>query len=208
MISLFKGNDFGNRQGVIGCALSHYNLWKKLLESDFEYFIIMEDDFTIVESFKEEIEKINFEKYDILFMGYHMFSKTLEKVKHIYRNYNKNEDINLKIDRLQMANYIGGTHCYSINKNGAKKLLDYINKNGIKRAIDWVLFNIPELECFETQPHISFAEWNEGGKKIDSDIQNIYDSIDLNYNNIKMKNLDLNGNPVNIQIVEKQEQDL
>ena len=35
------------------------------------------------------------------------------------------------------------------------------------------------MECFETRPHISFAEWNEGGKAIDSDIQNLYDSIDL-----------------------------
>ena len=94
-ISLFKGNDFGNRQGVIGCALSHYNLWKKLLESDFEYFIIMEDDFTIVESFKEEIEKINFEKYETLFLGHHIHPKTPEKVKYIYRNSNKNEYINL-----------------------------------------------------------------------------------------------------------------
>lgn len=178
LISLFKGNDFGNRRGVIGCALTHYNLWKKLLESEYEYFIIMEDDFTIIESFKEEIEKIDFEKYDILLMGYHMFSKTLENVKHIYRNLNENEDVNLTIDRLQMDYFVGGTHCYSINKNGARKLLDYINKNGIKRAID-CLFKIPELECFETRPHISFAEWNEGGKVIDSDIQNMCDSIDL-----------------------------
>ena len=178
LISLFKGNNFRNRRGVIGCALTHYNLWKKLLQSEFEYFIIMEDDFTIVENFKEEIEKIDFEKYDILLMGYHMFSKTLEKVKGIYRKCNENEDVNLTIGRLQMDYYIGGIHCYSINKNGARKLLDYINKNGIKRAID-CFFNIPELECFETRPHISFAEWNEEGKAIDSDIQNIYDSIDL-----------------------------
>ena len=183
IITLFKGNDFGNRRGVIGCALTHYNLWKKLLESEFDYFLIMEDDFSIVHSFKAEIENINFEKYDILLMGYHMFSKTLEKVKEIYyRNYNENcenEDMSLIVDKLQMDYYIGGTHCYSINKNGARKLLDYINKNGIKHGIDYLFKIVPELECFETRPHISFAEWNEGGKAIDSDIQNMYDSIDL-----------------------------
>ena len=139
----------------------------------------MEDDATIVESFKEEIEKIDFKKYDILLMGYHMFSKTLEKVKDIYRNYNENEDVNLTIDRLQMDYYIGGTHCYSINKNGARKLVDYIDKNGIKYAIDYLFKFTPELECFETRPHISFAEWNECGKAIDSDIQNMCDGIDL-----------------------------
>jgi GR25 family glycosyltransferase involved in LPS biosynthesis len=183
IITLFKGNDFGNRRGVVGCALTHYNLWKNLLESDFDYFLIMEDDFKIVKTFKAEIEKINFEKYDILLMGYHMFSDTLEKVKSIYqRNYNqkcKNEDMNIIIDKLQMDYFIGGTHCYSINKSGAKKLIDYIDKNGIKHGIDYLFKIVPELECFETRPHISFAEWNEGGKVIDSDIQNMYDRIDL-----------------------------
>ena len=184
IITLFQGNDFGNRRGVIGCALTHYNLWKKLLESPFDYFLIMEDDFTIIESFKTEIEKINFEKYDILLMGYHMFSKTLEKVKDIYRNLNENcenenKDMNLIIDKLEMDYFVGGTHCYSINKNGARKLLDYINKNGIKHGIDYLFKIVPELECFETRPHISFAEWNEGGKAIDSDIQNMCDKLDF-----------------------------
>jgi FkbM family methyltransferase len=179
LISLFKGNDFGNRRGVIGCALTHYNLWKKLLESDFEFFFIMEDDFTVVESFKGHIERINFEKYDILLMGYSMFSKTLEKVKQVYRRSCHKGEEDLLIDKLQMDYFIGGTFCYSINKNGAKKLVDYINKNGIKHGIDYLFKIVPELECFETRPHISFSEWNEGGKAVDSDIQNMYESIDL-----------------------------
>ena len=176
IITLFKGNDFGNRRGVVGGALTHYNLWKKLVESDVDYFLIMEDDFKIIESFKAEIEKINFEKYEILLMGYHMFSKTLEKVKSIYYN---NDSVT--IEKLQMDYYIGGIHCYSINKCGARKLLNYIDKNGIKHGIDYLFKIIPELECFETRPHISFAEWNEGGKAIDSDIQNLYDGIDLSH---------------------------
>jgi GR25 family glycosyltransferase involved in LPS biosynthesis len=179
LISLFKGNDFGNRRGVIGCALTHYNLWKKLLESDFEFFFIMEDDVTVVESFKGQIEKINFEKYDILLMGYSMFSQTLEKVKQVYRRSCHKGEEDLLIDKLQMDYFIGGTFCYSINKNGAKKLVDYINKNGIKHGIDYLFKIVPELECFETRPHISFSEWNEGGKAVDSDIQNMYESIDL-----------------------------
>ena len=38
---IFAGNDFGNRRGVVGCALSHYRLWNQLLadeENDF-YFL-------------------------------------------------------------------------------------------------------------------------------------------------------------------------
>ena len=181
IVTLFQGNDFGNRRGVIGCALTHYNLWKQLLESDVDYFLIMEDDFTIIKTFKIEIEKIKFEKYDILLMGYSMFSKILEKVKQVYRRSCHKGEENLLIDKLQMDYFIGGTFCYSINKNGAKKLVDYINKNGIKHGIDYLFKIVPELECFETRPHISFAEWNEDGKAIDSDIQNMYESIDLSF---------------------------
>jgi hypothetical protein len=37
---LFKGNDFGNRRGVIGCALSHYYLWLELLnDKENDYYI-------------------------------------------------------------------------------------------------------------------------------------------------------------------------
>ena len=192
IVTLFQGNDFGNRRGVIGCALTHYNLWKQLLESDVDYFLIMEDDFRIIKTFKTDIETINFEKYDILLMGYHMFSETLDRVKHIYRV--ENEYVNLTIDRLQMDYYIGGTHCYSINKNGARKLVDYIEKHGIKHGIDYLFKIVPELECFETRPHISFAEWNEGDKAIDSDIQNIYDdNLDFTTVSNALSNTD-NGN--------------
>ena len=49
---LFRNNDFGNRKGVIGCALSHYNLWKRLIDdSHHEYYVIMEDDFVLCSNF-------------------------------------------------------------------------------------------------------------------------------------------------------------
>ena len=44
---LFFNNDFGNKRGVIGCALSHYILWQELLASNNDYYVILEDDFTL-----------------------------------------------------------------------------------------------------------------------------------------------------------------
>jgi len=37
-------NEVMCNKGIIGCALSHISLWKQLLESDSNYYIIMEDD--------------------------------------------------------------------------------------------------------------------------------------------------------------------
>ena len=173
IIELFKGNDFGNRKGVIGCALTHYKLWKKLIESEDEYYLIMEDDFTLCSDFKNKLESNNYSRYDTLFCGYHMFSNVREKVRDIY------EKGDTKIDKLVMDQYIGGLFCYSINRKGAKKLVEYIEKHGIKHGIDYLFKIIPELECYETQPQICFSDWNENGKIIDSDIQNLSISFDF-----------------------------
>ena len=170
IIELFKGNDYGSRKGFIGCALSHYNLWKQLLKSSDEYYYIMEDDVCIEPDFYERIKSIEFKKYDILFIGYSMFSSVREKMEPV------NE---FSIGRLSMSQYVGGTFAYSINRSGAKKMLDYIQKNGIKHGIDYLFKIIPELECYESKPQLCFSEWNENGKEIDSDIQNIGDTFDF-----------------------------
>ena len=170
IIELFKENDYGSRKGFVGCALSHYNLWKKLFESTDEYYFIMEDDVRMEPEFSERIKSIDFKNYDILFLGYSMFSSVREKMEA------NNE---FSIGRLSMGQYVGGTFAYSINRNGAKKMLNYIEKNGIKHGIDYLFKIISELECYESKPQLCFSEWNENGKEIDSDIQNMGDSFNF-----------------------------
>ena len=34
ILYMFRNNNFNYRQGVIGCALSHYNIWKKIVEEN------------------------------------------------------------------------------------------------------------------------------------------------------------------------------
>jgi len=192
---LFLNNDFGNRKGVIGCALSHYYLWQQLINDiDNNYYIIMEDDFTLSNNFKKKFESLisEYNQKDIIFLGYHMFSKNRFFLKDIYENDNENIQISLLNKNL----YIGGTHCYSINKNGAKILLDYINNNGIKHGIDYLMKIADNLECYETQPNLVFAEWNENGALIDTDIQ--YDFNGINFNNI---NIDSIKNNIKVKLI-------
>ena len=67
--ALFNGNDFGNRKGVIGCALSHYNIWIKLLKDDAsDFYVIFEDDFIISDKFTEYFNKSKNYLTDILFI--------------------------------------------------------------------------------------------------------------------------------------------
>ena len=177
---IFEGNDFGSRKGVIGCALSHLKLWKQLLSDvNNEYYIIMEDDFSLSPNFKSELEALQpeFLSIDLIFLGYHMFEKRRDENKHIYE-YDA-EPKSIKIEPLNKSIYIGGTHCYSINKKGAQILVNYISEHGCKHGIDYVMKIVPDLSCFETQPQLAFALWNEAGAEIDTDIQNCNDRLDF-----------------------------
>jgi GR25 family glycosyltransferase involved in LPS biosynthesis len=214
---LFYNNDFCSRKGFIGCALSHLNLWNNLLnDTESEYYIIMEDDFTLSPEFKKHFETLKtnneFLKRDILFLGYHMFEKN-RKIN--YKMYNDNSEV-IEIKPLNRDLYIGGTFAYSINKNGAKNLIDYINENGIRHGIDFHFKILQNLLAYECQPQIVFSEWNEHGKHIDSDIQNIYECIDFtniidDFKEIKERyifipNLDIIGNDIyynNVPLADK-----
>jgi len=180
-LELFIGNDFGSRRGFIGCALSHYNLWKQLLnDQEHDYYLILEDDFEVCSNFKAKIEK-NIEEIKskpIIFFGYSMFKKERDNVKDIYDI----ESDEITIKKLNRNLYIGGTFCYSINKKGAKYMIDYIEINGIKHGFDYVIGKLNAEICYESQPLLVFSEWNENGKQIDSDIQHSYDSIVINEN--------------------------
>ena len=177
--SLFRGNDFGNRLGVMGCALSHYGIWKSLLEdTSTDYYVILEDDITFTPHFKEKCEVLKeaFVTCDYLLLGYSMFDRLRKATHDTYVT----ESENLRVSHLQKNLYVGGTFGYSINKNGAKILVDYIEKNGIKHGIDYVVKICPDLKPMEVRPQIIFAEWMEDKKKpIDSDIQTDYAGLNF-----------------------------
>ena len=172
--NLFLGNDFNSRKGVIGCALTHLNLWKKLLASKEEYMIILEDDIKFDNNAGEVMRNIDYQRNEILFLGYHMFENDR---KRNWKKYNENNGTST-IGELDKKLYIGGTFGYSINRKGAEKLIYYIEKNGIKHGIDY-LIKISDVNCKELCPQIVFSEWNENGKKIDTDIQRDYEHFKL-----------------------------
>jgi len=188
---LFGGNDFGNKKGVMGCALSHYFLWQKLIEDPkHEYYIIMEDDFSLTPIFKSNLEKLKpeFVEKEVLLLGYHMFNKN-RIANPIYDNY----DHPVQIKPLNNDLYIGGFFTYSINKKGASKLLQYIGNHGIKHGIDYLIKIIPDLQCYESQPLLTTSVWNENGQPIDTDIQNKYDPLDFTENYIFLPDVDINN---------------
>jgi GR25 family glycosyltransferase involved in LPS biosynthesis len=176
--ALFLGNDFGSRKGVIGCALSHYALWKQLVASDSEYYTIFEDDAKLGDGFKakweEACSKENLAGVDMSFLGYHV--REVNKSE-IYKDLDPTEGSR----RLLDSNiYIGGFYAYIITKAGAKKMLDYISENGIKHGIDYLVKVVPGFVSYNCQPHIVFSDWVVSSESnVDTDIQKDYSSLQI-----------------------------
>lgn len=96
-----------DRTGAIGCTLSHYNIWKKIIDNNIQIAIIMEDDMHLMsnfyESLQKEIEKYNRE-FDILNIGY-------------VKNY---------FSEIENSKLYFGTGCYVVTKEACEILCKYV----------------------------------------------------------------------------------
>ncbi len=169
---LFEGNDFGWRSTFIGCALSHYNLWKQFINDvEYDYYLIYEDDIEFCNYYNDKLNivmnnlDVN-EDWDIVFLG----QSVVQEYKHEYINKDYN---GLSFQKINPVKTIGGIFGYIINKKGAKKLINYIENNGIRHGIDYIMMRMNILNIYEAVPHLVRTDYvtNENYNFIDSDIQ-------------------------------------
>lgn len=161
---LFYGNDFNYRRGVIGCALSHYYLWQRLLNDPFnEYYIILEDDVIMCNDFNTKIS--------------HVMEKILQDNIHFcsiggHSNKPLNENIeNLNIIYDDYTNYIEGTLGYIITKDGARRVLNFINAYSIYRAIDYILYTAFDMKVHKVTESLVQSLTYQMEGNTDTDIQ-------------------------------------
>lgn len=127
--NFFRGSDFRiEKKGVVGCALSHYYLWKDLLRSNDEWFIICEDDVVFNSGFNTNLDillrQAKQNNYDVIFA----YSSERENIR--------------KITRLDSSRWFGGgASCYLINRNALEYLTQSIENGGITGAIDWYIYD-------------------------------------------------------------------
>ena len=192
--NLFRNNDFRYKKGVIGCALSHLMLWEKLLnDPDNDYYVVLEDDIVLNKDFYKHIDNMKdtfFEK-DVVFIGYHMDNSMRDKFKFLY---NRDDATEVKASKLTSKLYIGGTFGYSINKMGAKKLLENSKTRGIQRAIDYFMLDSQNVDYWESRPQLVFSDCvqNTNGH-CDSDIQKEAEYIIFNETNVADEYIFLQG---------------
>lgn len=105
-------------KGAIGCYLSHYKIWEKMINQNLDNVLIIEDDiFTDVdaEEFNKYINSIP-DDYDIGMLSW--FKLWFDPLS----NTNKNIIINEYWNKYNSIN-VFSTGCYLVSKKGAEKLI-------------------------------------------------------------------------------------
>lgn len=182
-LDIFRGNSFRNRRGIMGCALSHYLLWEKLAtDTEFDYYVIYEDDIELVDDYKNKFSKI-FESYTkiknpgVLYLG---FTMTKKHLKENYKKYRLKDNVQMEMmEIIDNEIYGGGAFGYILNKNVAISMMEFVKNNGIKIEVDWMMMraNIIMRSCL---PHLVLTRSVQNDSyEVDSDIQKDYDKIQL-----------------------------
>lgn len=102
--------------GEVGCFLSHYNIWGKVIENGYESVIVLEDDVRFEPYFRQKIKYILAEldnlqvQWDLIYLGRKILAGNSESLVHGSKY-------------LVRASYSYWTLGYILSGNGAKKLV-------------------------------------------------------------------------------------
>jgi len=176
-LSLFSGNDFGYRCGVIGCALSHYRLWRLTADecSSQSVSAVFEDDAWFSARFQDLWDTVMSsrlpEDFDLVYLGGLLGPQTWHELESVARDTGGHIEIPPSVycasqisesfaipSKVQFC-----TYSYILSGRGAKKLCDLVTRDGIKKAIDWFLIDRwPELRVYVTTPILCWSVSQEG----------------------------------------------
>lgn len=143
---LFRHNDFHFKSSVMGCALSHYHIWKHIAKNELKETIIFEDDVLFLKPFEvPDLPK----GWDLFYFGgVEIEGKPV--VSEIPGMPLKGNIIIPQLpDRVLFCAY-----CYMLSLEGAKKLLKRVEERGIYRPIDGFMvdtFKLLNVYCYAAQ---------------------------------------------------------
>jgi GR25 family glycosyltransferase involved in LPS biosynthesis len=177
--SLFSTGDFQYRRGIIGCAMSHIELWRRfLIDPNVHYLVVLEDDVVLTHRFSSKLMQILTSKvsndFDVLFLHFNPYPPY--RYNKLYLQYSPVE-VEIWPKEKSIKENMGSGAAYLLTKQGAKQLLHHIDIHGVYNAIDWVMFK-SGIRTGYTSPMLAFAECVQSGAP-DTDIQNVYDSVSI-----------------------------
>lgn len=170
---LFNNCDYYFRKGMIGCALSHLDLWVHVINSN-KTAIILEDDVRFHTQFADITAQLleQWSTYDICFLGHHKIKPTTEP------NVITEIALHQKTTHESLQYSLGGTFAYIITPLGAEKMLNFIQENGMIHGIDTMMQKAcDKMTTFYCEPSLVYSECIQHNINANSDIQNNYESL-------------------------------
>jgi Glycosyltransferase family 25 (LPS biosynthesis protein) len=128
------GETFPPSAGVVGVWASNYKAWKRFLESDYDTFIIFEDDIVLSKNFKLIAEKY----LDELMPVWDFFSFFVPNDSFFAYNPQLHDMGDENICRSYQQWSCAG---YAVSRRGAEKAIADVESQGITAPVDWYIFN-------------------------------------------------------------------
>jgi GR25 family glycosyltransferase involved in LPS biosynthesis len=175
---LFRNNHFFSRVSMIATTLSHYKLWQQLTQdTTTDCYLIMEDDVQLDNDLLQFAQRnANFvEKCHVLFFGYKQARSSRPE---------KSPKGESSIQQLDISNYESGAFCYSITKEAARTICDFVAQHGMAHEVDKLLALVFPLDVFEASPPLAHHKDDE-----DTDVLRNFDTVDTGTNDAKMQQI-------------------
>lgn len=132
---------FSESPGAIGCFISHYNIWKHVVDNEIPTALIIEDD-----AHAEDVHRL-IHHYDYIYQTNQLSRYDLVQ-------------FNRRLSQLNFPGDFNGTECYTVTLNGAKKLLTSVHSR------PWFNNNVTDkpgklrahFRVFQSEPP---QQWNQ-----------------------------------------------
>lgn len=168
------------QRSEIGCALSHINIAKQVIEQNLDYAIIFEDDAEPTVRFKEFVKNFSLEpnKFDFLMFGCFSSNEWFNnKVKTKTAPYTIAEkrsivyldDVEFNVGDVsihrpfyptQVLDFVNATHAYMISNRGARFLLEHNYPVKLEADNVWN-YNHDKCQLMFTNPILVHAKWED-----------------------------------------------
>uniref|UniRef100_A0A6C0F910 Glycosyl transferase family 25 domain-containing protein n=1 Tax=viral metagenome TaxID=1070528 RepID=A0A6C0F910_9ZZZZ len=145
-IKLFRNADYKSKpfsKKIIGNQLTHLRIIKKLINSDYKYAVIMQDDMEFCKNFNQEVENVinNYPAYaEVINIGFHKYAAYQHVIPYDLNNSNT-EHIKQRVNNYVCKlnhNINPCSSAYIINTSRIQNFINYVEIYGCHRATDWV----------------------------------------------------------------------
>lgn len=152
---------------TIGCAMSHINVWKNIIDDKQEYSLVLEDDAELVDNFKDKLDYLINNKipedFDIVYLGCGGCCDINQEYSYIDRFlllFNKTNTYKVINENVFVPEFPVGLHGYLISNNGAKYLYNKFNETKIQTHIDFQIAknHLPDIKVYSVEPKLVFQE--------------------------------------------------